>query len=97
MAIVRQVLRSCDRCGTTTDDVEPRKVVRPAAGASGRTASFDACQECRDTIPLSEWEQLIREKRKPGKGKTTRGQLVVSEGEIAKVATPRRTRKKVSR
>lgn len=94
MATVKVPIKLCDRCGQPKDDVEPRSVVLPAAGTKGRRFSFDACEECRSSVPLSEWEKLL-----PKKPRATKASLVVSEAEVlaaAKRGARKRTVKKAA-
>lgn len=81
----------CDRCGLPKDDVELRKIVMPNLGKGGRSFSFDACLECRQSVPLAEWEKLL-----PKKPRATRASLVVSE-EAVMAAGRKRVVKKAGR
>ena len=55
MAIQRKPVRLCDRCGSTRG-TERWRVLKMEAR---KQATFDACKDCRDTVPLTEWEKLI--------------------------------------
>lgn len=55
MAKVEVVTTVCDRCGGT-EEVVPRQLRQVDRK---RQATFDACGECRRTVPLEEWEKLI--------------------------------------
>ena len=77
----------CDYCHRQADDVERRRLVVPR---TNRQLTFDACEDCRTTVPLAEWEKLM-----PKKPKTTRGSVVVSVEEVERLARKRpRARKK---
>lgn len=54
MATLRVLVQTCDRCQSEAEVVRLRVVKT----ASGRTFSFDACGDCYNTTPLSEWESL---------------------------------------
>lgn len=82
-------LVDCDRCHST-EGVERREIRLPQLGKKGRYFSFDACEECRTSVPLSEWETLLMPKRPRG---VVPG-VVVSEAEVAAAGRGRRVVKR---
>lgn len=86
MAKVEVVTTVCDHCGGV-EDVRSRQLREMD---SKRQATFDACAECRRTVPLDEWEKLI-----PAKGSRTRtvGRRVLNTPEQLEAAK-KKSRKK---
>jgi hypothetical protein len=76
----------CDRCGST-DEVERRRL---AIVEKNRQFSFDACAECRRTVPLAEWESLM-----PRNPRSSIGQMVVPEAVVKQATRGRKSRRVV--
>lgn len=51
-------VKVCDRC----DSVEKVRTLRLIDPIGGRQATFDACRECREAVPLAEWEKLVNKR-----------------------------------
>lgn len=81
MAQIRTLERRCDRCDSV-EGTESRMLRLPA---TGRQVTFDACENCRATVSLSEWEALI-----PKSPRAPRGGVVVSEAVVKQAARGRR-------
>lgn len=79
----------CDWCGLVKEDVEKRTIFLPGRGGNGRQVTFDACEDCRSSVTLAQWETLL-----PKKPKTTRRNRVVSVEEVEALAK-KRPRKRV--
>lgn len=74
----RRVVRVkvCDRCDST-DRVRKLRLVDPE---THRQATFDVCMECRATVPLLEWERLLKKNPRQRTG----GSVVVSGAVLEK-------------
>lgn len=68
MAQRREVVDICDRC-RSDQGVQKRQIKLPADG--NRQVTFDACAECRRTVPLAEWEKLLPVRRTGGRSLNT--------------------------
>lgn len=68
MAQRREVVAICDRCRSDRD-VQKRQIRLPSEG--NRQVTFDACSDCRRTVPLDEWEALIPGGRTGGRNLQT--------------------------
>lgn len=76
MAERRLRVKVCDRCDST-DTIRKLRLTDPE---TNRQATFDACLECRSTVPLVEWEKLLRKSPR----QRTAGSVVVSGAVLEK-------------
>lgn len=51
MAIKREAVRQCDRCGTEVRVTHHRHIYGPTR----KTVTFDACEACAAETPLAVW------------------------------------------
>lgn len=69
-------VKVCDRC----DSTERVRKLRLTDADTNRQATFDACLECRSTLPLVEWEKLLKKSPR----QRTAGSVVVSGAVLEK-------------
>lgn len=76
-----EVTTICDRCGSSRS-VASRQIGLPR-NRRFILRTFDACQQCRDEVSLSEWEQSLVKAPRGG------ARVVVDESVVEKARRPR--------